>query len=377
MIFKIFIFVIFFLSSVTGLFAAEIKVLLAKDNAGRSVKLEAGYTLINLPANSEIKKIEKNTKLNFLVSGNKIKIEDIGVFTGPVLIERKKKDLSFGLGRYRYKGDLLIRNKNGFLWYVNILDVEDYLRGVLPNEISPKWNTEVIKAQAIAARSFAYYIINKQKNNFYDLTANTFSQVYKGYVNQNNVFNEVIKSTKNLVMVYRNQVIESFFHAACGGHTEDAKNVWGKALPYLRGIPCGYCRNSPYYKWKSVFSKTALIGLLNKAGFHFTDIRAIIPARRSISGRWMKVRVIGRPKNRVIQGNKFRIILGIKKLKSTKFRVHRKRDLFEFLGNGWGHGVGMCQWGAKAMAEKGYKYYQILRYYYRGIRIVDINKYRK
>ncbi len=374
MIFRLFYILFLLTVFFSDLIAADIKVLLKKSNYQTSLYLPRGYLLLNLTTNKVITTVNTDSKFVFSMIDGKIKISDVGVFTGPILIEQQQRNTFFRFNNRKYTGNLLLVLRNEYLWYINILDVEKYLEGVLPNEISPKWNLEVIKAQAIAARSFAYYIMKNNKNNLYDLTDSTFSQVYRGFGNESNVFNKAVKDTRNLVMVYRNEIVEAFFHSACGGHTESAEKVWGKKLPYLRGVTCNYCKNSPYYRWTAKFKKTEILTLLKKAGYFFSDIRAIVPARRSVSGRWIEVKIIGRKNRKIIQGNKFRIILGIRKLKSTKFRVRRYKDYFEFIGNGWGHGVGMCQWGAKTMAEKGYKYYQILRYYYRGVRIVDVSK---
>ncbi len=353
----------------------KIRVLIGNENSISSVYFYGTYNLINKYNYRLIKNIQ-NLNLSFNISNKGIKIFNIGIFSGPILLVNGREDAFFKIDNYKYEGDLLIVNNNSHLLFINILPVEVYLKGVLPNEISPSWNIEVIKAQAVAARTFAYYLINKNRDNLYDLTATTYSQVYKGIINQNNIFNKAIKETKNQVMVYNKELIEAFFHSCCGGHTEDAEKVWGKKLPYLRGVPCTYCRESPYYKWKVIYLKSEIIRLLTKNGYKINNIRAIVPARRSYSGRWIRVRIITGRKHIDIQANRFRIILGIKRLKSTRFRIRREGDKFIFIGNGWGHGVGMCQWGAKKMAEIGYKYYQILRYYYRGINIVNIDNVR-
>ena len=253
------------------------------------------------------------------------------------------------------------------------MDVDEYIKGVLPNEISSKWPMEVIKAQAVAARSFAMNCVMKNKDKEFDLTDTTFSQVYKGVLNENPAFNQAIKDTTGEVLYYDHEIIQAFFHAACGGQTEDASKVWSKAFVYLRSVPCNYCENSPYYQWEASFTDEEIMNILKKKGYQIDDIRAIIPAEMSSSGRWIEAKIIGNNQNLIIKGNDFRMMLGIEKLKSTKFRIIRSGHDFIIKGKGWGHGVGMCQWGAKAMAEKGYKYYQILSYYYRGVELKKID----
>jgi stage II sporulation protein D len=278
---------------------------------------------------------------------------------------KSNSDGYFQINGYKYRGSLKLIYKNK-LYLINYIDLEEYIKGVLPNEISPKWPIEVVKAQAIAARTFAYSDLMKSKGEFYDLTDNTFSQVYKGLINENLIFNKAIKQTEGEVLTYQNELVQAFFHSACGGSTESAEKVWGEKLPYLRGIPCTHCRKSPYYKWETVYTEAEILKILNRKKYGLEGIRMIRAGSRSHSGRWITVKIIGKKKSVTIKGNDFRIMVGSTKLKSTKFHATKRGNKFLIRGNGWGHGVGLCQWGAKTMAEKGYKYYQILRYYYRN-----------
>ena len=123
---------------------------------------------------------------------------------------------------------------------------------------------EAAKAQAIAARTFASSDLQQSKDKLYDLTDNTFSQVYKGIINENIIFNKAIEQTKGEVLTYKNDLVQAFFHSACGGSTESAEKVWGKELPYLRGIPCTHCRKSPYYKWETSYTEQEILNILNK-----------------------------------------------------------------------------------------------------------------
>lgn len=273
---------------------------------------------------------------------------------------------TFKIGSYQYKGDLRIVYNNK-IQLINIIPMEDYILDLLPNEISPEWPLEVIKAQVVAARTFALYEMKNKTNKDYDLTDDTFSQVYKGIIIVHTNFIKALESTKNEIMVYNNMPIQAFFHSTCGGHTEDSQNVWGKSQPYLKAIPCNYCRSSIHYQWEAKFTEEEILEKLKN--YNLGKIIAIRPVRISSAGRWITVKIIGMNTDAIINGNTFRILLGIEKLKSTKFMISKQGKFFYIKGKGWGHGVGLCQWGAKAMAEKGYKYHQILRYYYRGIRI--------
>ncbi len=335
-----------------------IKVLLIKKE---KIVIKNISKIINEASKGEI--LTKNKSFTFIAKNDKIKIEGIGVYTGPLILNGKNIELN----RHKYSGEIIIYNIKGQLFVINKLNVEEYLKGVLPCEISPTWHIEAIKAQAVATRSFAYYEIS-HSNGIYDVKANVLSQVYKGSDREKRIFNRAIKETEDEVLVYKGELVPAYFHACCGGHTADSDEVWNKKLPALRGVPCGYCYDSPYYRWNVVISKKEIL-----KKFNLRKVYSIRPVRITRSGRWKKIRIRGEPDDVVITGNKFRLILGADKIKSTKIRIYRVRGGFKIYGYGWGHGVGMCQWGAKKMAEKGYSYRQILAYYYRGARIKKIS----
>ncbi|MDD5066016.1 MAG: SpoIID/LytB domain-containing protein [bacterium] len=333
--------------------ALDIRILLTAE--APEISLQGNFDL--LAGNTTIKKI----------SNEKVSIMDLKKSrSDQAAFEFQNQGGTFSIGSHQYKGHLriLFTDKASL---VNIINIEDYIIGVLPNEISPAWPLEVIKAQAVAARTFAEYFIRKSQSNPYDLTDNTFSQVYKGIMPEKESFCKAMEETKDEILVFQDEPIQAFFHSTCGGHTEDALKVWGKHLAYLTGVPCSYCRDSIHYSWEARFSEAELLDKLK--GYGLERIRNIVPEKMSSSGRWVSVKIMGLRKSIILPGNNFRILLGIEKLKSTKFRITKERDGFLIKGKGWGHGAGLCQWGAKTMAEKGYKYYQILRYYYRGTKI--------
>jgi len=346
--------------------ATSIRILILK-NQEKDIYMQGKFALFK--NGKKIRDIE-NKSIRVKVENKKLKVN--GQYYNNELFLKNISGKFFKINNYQYKGDLKLIFKED-LFIINYIDVEEYIKGVLPNEINASWHEEVLKAQAVAARSFAYYFIINNKEELYDLTDTTYSQVYKGTINEDSSLNKAINDTKDLVLVFRNELVQSFFHSACGGHTESAEKVWGKKLRYLSGVPCNNCSDAPYYKWRATFTQEEILNKLRAHGYEIDMIRAIRAAKRSSSGRWIKVKIIGRKKSVFLSGNQFRIILGDKKLRSTKFVIQRHGRKYIIKGKGWGHGVGMCQWGAKKKAEKGYKYYQILSYYYRGARVRSIN----
>ena len=268
----------------------------------------------------------------------------------------------------------------GKIQVVNVLKMNEYLYGVLPYEIMSGWPIEALKAQAVAARTYAYYHIMKNNSTYYDLDASTNFQVYKGTVSETETTNKAVDSTSGIIMVYNSIPILAYFHSTCGGRTADDRFVWkGEDLPYLTSVNCSYCKNSPFYNWQVNISLDEIYEALLKKYKTVGQIRAITLGREDNRVSNIKIEHA----NGIIRmtGNDFRMMFEAKKIKSLYFEAKQTRNGLILNGHGWGHGVGMCQWGAKEMAGQGKNFYDILRFYYRGISVVSINtipqKYRK
>jgi stage II sporulation protein D len=270
----------------------------------------------------------------------------------------------------RYRGTFSIAVAPGGIEAVNHVPIEEYLYGVVPEEMSHKWKPEALMAQAVAARTYALYVKEKSKDKPYDVEATTFSQVYGGYDAETTASNLAVNATRGQVITYDGKLIISYFHANSGGYTEDARNVWNVDVPYLKGIYDRFSENIPGDTWEYYLSYDVIRNRLNKEGLNIRWIRALQPAGSSRSGRCLQMRVVSDKGTFVFTSNNFRIKVGGTKLKSTRFQTRvYGRGVF-FRGNGYGHGVGMSQWGANRMAEAGFNYKAILEHYYRGTRLI-------
>ena len=273
----------------------------------------------------------------------------------------------------RYRGVLdIIQRPNKKLLIINTIELEQYIRGVLYHEVSHRWPMEAMKAQAVAARTYALYQMKKNKNDEYDVTSDIYSQVYGGKSAERFRTNIAVKRTLGKILVYNNKVLPAYFHASCGGHTENAKNIWGENLPPLAGVPCSFCALAPHANWKKNFRSKDIQDKLNANGYHVGQIVDIRVVSRNESGRINNLLFTDRDgKKTIIPGIKFRAVIGPDTIKSNKYEVVMKGYYFDLIGKGWGHGVGMCQWGAHQMAEERHKYDEILSFYYPGAKIVD------
>ncbi len=275
-----------------------------------------------------------------------------------------------------YRGSVQVRPYKNRLLVINMLDVDDYIKGVLYNEISPFWPMEAIKAQAVVARTYALYIISRSKNvpgRFYDLDATDNSQVYTGRNAERYRLSKAVDETKSIIIKCNGKILPAFYHACCGGKTEQASELWNINLPCLASVDCPFCKGSPHYTWMFKISQSEVAKKLRpKLGIGFNEyIISIKPVSYTVSGRVKKLKVMTDIGNEYyILGKEFRMTLGAKNIRSANFTAKLKNGVFVFTGKGWGHGVGMCQWGAYGMAKKGHDFKEILRYYYPSCEIV-------
>lgn len=273
--------------------------------------------------------------------------------------------------RYRGTLDIIQKPDRKFL-FVNTIELEQYIRGVLYHEVSHRWPMEAMKAQAVAARTYALYQMKKNKADEYDVTGDIYSQVYGGKNSERFRTNIAVKRTAGKILVYNNKVLPAYFHASCGGHTENARNIWGENLPPLSGVPCSFCAFAPHASWKRNFRSKDIQDKLGSHGYPMGPIGDIRVVSRNESGRINNLIFTARDGTTTnIPGIKFREIIGPNTIKSNRYEIVMKGYYFDLLGHGWGHGVGMCQWGAHQMAEERHKYDEILAFYYPGAKITD------
>jgi len=274
----------------------------------------------------------------------------------------------------RYRGIIDIRiDKDGNFLVTNILDVESYVRGVLYHEISDEWPMEAMKAQAVATRTYAHYQMEQAQQNLFDVTSDIYSQVYGGRSAERFRTNLAASKTKGEVLIYQGGVIPAFFHSNSGGHTEDANQVWGIDLPPLKGVISPYSQDAPSYQWHQNFQSSVVQAKLNENGYHLDLIKDIRIAEKNPSGRIKELLIETRDGQVTrISGKKFRDILGPNVVKSNLYDIQMKGYFFDLSGRGWGHGVGMCQWGAHEMAQRRFQYRKILDYYYPGTNILQL-----
>ena len=268
-----------------------------------------------------------------------------------------------------YRGTLELKPGATGVTAINHVPLDQYLYGVVPAEMSASWPLESLKSQAVAARSYAVASVGKHRGKGYDVCDTDDCQVYRGAAGEHARSNQAVDGTAGQVLVYGQKVIPAYFHSSSGGHTENSEDVWTAKLPYIRAVP-DFDHQSPKFAWYKSVRAEAIAAGLARQGIRIGQLLQVNPLSRSYSGRVREVQVVGTEGRQVVRGETFRIAAG---LNSTLFNVVPVGEgapvEFSFAGRGWGHGLGLSQWGAKSLAESGYSYLQILGHYYPGAQL--------
>ena len=277
------------------------------------------------------------------------------------------------VGQKRFSGKLNLFVLDSEILVVNVLGIEKYLSSVVGSEMPAKWPIEALKAQAIASRTYA---LKQKGNNLFDIDSTQKNQVYNGLESRTYKTIRAVKSTRSLVLTYKNKLINALFHSSSGGMTENSQDVWKNKYPYLSSVK-DFDKNNPKFRWQKKISSNELIDLFPKIG----GLKNIEILDITSTGRVKNVKLIGVYGSDQISGVVLRKRLGLKSnFVRFKFfeeelnnKLPSKKGLIVF-GQGSGHGVGMSQWGAKYLASRGQKAERILKHFYRGVQIKPFRK---
>lgn len=328
------------------------------------------------------------------IAMSSVRTGQIGVFAEELVFEPVSPGKPLRIDGKEYRGEAIIRISDpGRMTAINVLHMEDYLRGVVPPEVgrSPHLEPAVLQAQAIAARSYTLFYMGRHADQGFDLMDTPIDQVYEGLGGETDAANAAIDATRGVVAVYDGRPIRANYCSTCGGHTEASGTVWpGEAFPYLKpikdkaagaGVLCG---SSPHYRWTETWTCDELQDILlrhlpqeapesKKHGP--TKIKDLEVIRRSASGRADIIAVETDRGTYEVKADRIRWLLRRpdgKPLRSTYIRDPKRKGkgpncTITLEGAGYGHGVGLCQVGAIELAKRGRTASEILRHYYRGI----------
>ncbi len=344
----------------------------ASDSTGRTIRIKIfkGKTLIRVDVSGadesgvpQLMSFDANTTIKPTLIG------------GGVPLTVTAYDANGLVASRRYSGSITVAPDADGILVINTVDLEQYVGSVLAAEISPSWSYEALKAQAIAARTYALHAAATGKH-AYDLGDDTSNQVYNGMDGIDPRLAAAAQATAGIALLAGTTAAEVFYSAACGGHTASVAELTGapNAPPYLRGIVDAdssgkpYCAKAPFYAWENVVAAEAMAAIFDIAPVDMTGIE--------IASTWPdgRVRTIAAHRNNgsdvVIQGRalyaKAAESLGYKVVPSLLFQIEPDPGGFRISGHGLGHGVGMCQWGARGRSDGGENAQTILSAYFPG-----------
>ena len=350
----------------------NIRVLLLRDVKEFKLTVKGYYEIFSPETRKLIYKGKNISKAKVSCDESKIKIADLSFNSSAIEIKPRKSSYIYVNNR-RYRGNLrILKTKDAKLKAINNLDLEDYLKGVLRQEVSHRWPMHTLLAQAIAARTYALYGREANKSSEFDVTAGVSSQMYGGVHSETWRTGRAVVHTTGKILIFKGKIFPTYYHATCSGHTEDASRLWNIDIMPLKGRRCDFCRESPHFSWKREMMFSDIESKLEGSKFSVKKIKNILIEDRNNSGRIMQLKIIDSDGAKSISAKDFRQLLGSDKIRSTNFSVEVKGARAHFKGFGWGHGVGMCQWGAYRMAKSGYRFDQILVFYYPESKIQKI-----
>ncbi len=363
----------------SGVYAAPlpetmVRVAIIEDRPSADLLLKSKYVIYALNTG---KVLREGTYLNGKITASKDGIIISGKALGAAGIRIKLfKDSNIYVDTRRFRGSIdILRKDNGMLLVVNNIGLDDYLYGVLYHEVSHRWPMECLKAQAIAARTFALQQIRQNRLKSYDLRCDIYSQMYGGRTGEKWSTTKAVDVTRGRVLTFKGNIFPAYYHATCAGHTEDASNLWNIDIAPLKGVPCNFCGHSKHYRWIKEIPLAKVESVLKESGYKTGHIDSVKVLSRNKSGRNGKIDIWGAAAApAVISAKDFRQMFGPNDIRSTRFDTVIRGDNLVLSGMGWGHGAGMCQWGAFGMSQKGKKCDEILKYYYPGTEITTIDK---
>jgi stage II sporulation protein D len=267
------------------------------------------------------------------------------------------------------RGSIKIFIQEGRLTAINIIDIESYLYSVVPSESYPSWPIETLKAQAIAARTYALYQIEHRKKWTYDMVDNEGDQVYSGVNREHSKCTKAVNETKGMVLMQNNRPILAMYSANSGGFTASAKAIFNTHKSYLIAQKDTYSLKGKMAYWRRSFSGNQIETKLKKVGIHCHGIKTIRAKSFGPSGRVLRAEIVDKNGSQIIRTRT--TLKRALKLPEILFEIKKKGREFVFDGNGFGHGVGYSQWGGAIMGDR-YSYSEILKFYYPGSELINI-----
>lgn len=330
------------------------------------VKLDEGRLWQKFPKDIKVSLRPGKLKSEIKLNGVSLKSKTLLLRAGPHYSDRVK------YGDYFYRGALKLTPLRNDFTVTNVLPLDEYLAGTLAAEMHGSWDLEALKAQAVASRTYALYMMKHPKHPLYDMDKSTQDQVYEGSSRESKRISQVINDTKGMYLSFEGEPIKAYFHSRCGGMTETASSVWNfKNHAFKTRVKCPFCQKQPY-KWLASITTKELFETLQLPFSQLKEL-ANLTAEKTESGRVSALKFLLQGKEKRVTSDEMRGLFGYSRIKSANFDWKVDKDQVLFEGKGSGHGVGMCQWGAQYLAKQGMNYKKILAHYYPGVKLEKLD----
>lgn len=360
----------------------DIRVLLQKDVKETEIEISYPYSISDLDSNKTLASRTNLPKSVIYLESGEFRTRPLSSHsTSEASATFVKTNSNVGIvtdngfvsiDKSKYRGKLILvpQNKDRFS-VLEEIGIEEYLPGVIEGEMPTMWLDDAIQAQVIAARTYAIYQRKSKDHALYHI--DKLDLAYNGSYKYQPKTKEIIDKSRGTVMVYNWELFPGYFHSTCGGHTEDINTVFNlRSIPPLSGVDCGYCNKSKYYNWEINLKKDEIERKLNNAKFNVKEITNVVTEKIGPGGHCSTIKIEHSGGTKMVNANEFRLIVGPNHLRSTAFKVENNGSSLTFDGSGWGHGVGLCQYGTQGMANSGFKWFDILKHYYPEIDLVRI-----
>ncbi len=381
---------------------------------------------IGLDTNGQVTAFDLNGNLLYQESGNQ------GLGISPIYTNFWEE--RFSIDGTSYRGSLYFIKDGDGIAVINIVDMDQYLYGVVSREMSDTWPIESLKAQAVCSRNYAAQNLNKHSAYGFDICANTHCQMYTGIEREAQSIYDAVDATRGQVLTYNGELCKCYYSASMGATTEDVKYVWGNEVPYLVSVDNSYedTENIPNGVWSGVITVDEASTMMRNKGYDVGDVQKIEVLEYSPNGRVIKMRVTGNTAIKTLEREACRLVFSTvtksqmftvvgdgeaeghayvavtdgqklarvrpgklelltsvgrsefqgetlyttngryQKTYQDSTEVSAANKSFTFRGQGWGHGVGMSQYGARGMANAGYNYADILTHYFSGAEVTQV-----
>ncbi len=347
--------------------AIDLRLAVAQNVANLTVGSSTEATVVD-ERSQVVGRLDPMQPLPMAAAGNQVEAGGIRV-TRLRIVPKDPEGLVF-IGNRWFRGAADVYASGGKLTGINLVDLEAYLYGVVGAEMPASWPDEALKAQAVAARTYALYHWMRRQREAFDMGDTVMWQVYKGAQAETSSVRQAVDATAGQVLTFKGSLINALYHSSAGGQTEDIKVLGKEAAPYLSAV-ADFDQSAPFFRWTQSLEAAQLLKTL---ALNIGDLLQVKPQEKSPNGRMLSLLFVGTSGTQVVKAADVRFKLG---LKSTFFDVLHSPNAVgsaplktvAFDGRGYGHGLGMSQWGARALAALGWDSSRILKHYYSGVEV--------